>query len=68
MSSRKRRVVLARALVAHVATRDFAQPYATVAGKLGIRTGSVGNLLARKSLDRDLDVHLAELRRRLSVG
>lgn len=67
LSSRKRRLVIARALVARVATRDFAQPYATVGAKLGMSTGSVGNLLTRKELDGKLKEHLAEVRRRLST-
>lgn len=67
MSSRKRCVARARALVAHVATQDFGQPYAEVAAHLGVRTGSVGNLLTRQELAGNLEEHLAELRHRLSA-
>jgi hypothetical protein len=61
--ARSRRAAVARRLVAIVATRDLAQTYTSVAAHLGMRAGSVFNLVSR-SEGAALEVLLPELRRR----
>lgn len=64
IGSRRRGAARARLLTALFATQDLAQTYASVATPLGVRTGSVFNLLARTTIKDDIDAQLHELRHR----
>jgi len=64
--SKKRAATRARLLVAIVAKADFGQPCAEVARHLGLKTGSLYNLLSRGSGRCEIEPELTELRRRLA--
>lgn len=68
LGSRSHRAAKTRLLVALVATRDLGQTYSTAAAKLGMKAGSVFNLIARNGAKRELERPLAELRRRLAAN
>lgn len=65
LDSRRRGAAQTRRLIAIVATRDLGQTYAAVATRLGMRTGSVFNLVARQGRHGDPAPMLSEIRRRL---
>lgn len=64
LDSMSHHAALTRRLVSIVATRDLGQTYASVATQLGMRTGSVFNLVVRQGRTGDLETLLSDLRRR----
>lgn len=69
LASRRRKAVKTRQVIAYVATRDLGQTYSAVGTKLGMKTGSVFNLLSRMTgTDADVQGPVDELRRRLAAA
>jgi hypothetical protein len=67
LDTRSRRAALARKLIIIIGTRDLRHRQAAIGRELGIREGSVSNILARSS-SMELEGCVAEVRRRLSIS